>query len=308
MPNIVSSDFHWPGSTGLLEGPSNAFWGFAMHPKWLPVLAGVACLLIFILLPRLATEPTPLVKDGAWRLIFADEFDVVSLNQEKWTTCYWWNKDGCTNLGNEELQWYRPENVSLDGGLLRLQARPEKVIGFEGRAFEYTSGMVTTGRDYEELPRSSRVRFRYGHVEVRAKIPAGKGLWSAIWLLPETRESRPEIDVMEALGDSPTTLRVHYHYRDQAGEKHSVGEKVKTSDLTQDWHVYSLTWDQDRIIWYLDGKEVWRYSEAGSISSEDMYLLLNLAVGGEWAGSPSDGTKFPAEYLIDYVRIWQRDG
>lgn len=256
----------------------------------------------------LAVEPAPLVKDGPWRLIFADEFEVTNLDRDKWTTCYWWNKDGCTNLGNRELQWYRPENVTIADGILQLEAKPQRIAGFEGRTFEYTSGMVTTGRDYEELPRPSRVRFLYGHVEVRAKVPAGKGLWAAIWLLPETRESRPEIDVMEALGDSTTTLRMHYHYRDAAGEKQSVGKNVETVDLAQDWHVYSLTWSPDRIIWYLDGTEVWRYSDASSISDEDMYLLLNLAVGGEWPGPPTKDTKFPSAYLIDYVRIWQRDG
>src|SRR5690606_22090638 len=116
---------------------------------------------------------------------------------------------------------------------------------------------------------------------VRAKAPAGKGLWSAIWLLPETRESRPEIDIMEVLGDTATTLRMHYHYRDGLGEKLSIGKDVETEDLTRDWRVYSLTWDPDSIVWYLDGKEVWRHAEAATISAEDMYVLINLAVGGE---------------------------
>lgn len=254
-----------------------------------------------------ADGPVPIAAKGSWRLIFEDNFDGPELDREKWTTCYWWNKDGCTNLGNAELQWYRPENVTMSEGLLRLTARRQKAKGIEDRTFNYTSGIVTTGRDYDELPRPSRVRFRYGHVEVKAKVPAGKGFWAAIWLLPETRKSRPEIDIMEVLGDSSSTLRMHYHYLDAASEKKSVGKDVETSDLTANWHVYSLTWDADKIIWYLDGKEVWRHTDIPTISSEEMYLLLNLAVGGEWAGSPSKSTKFPSAYLVDYVRIWQRD-
>lgn len=277
-----------------------------MHPSRLAAIAGIVLSLVFPSLAARAGDPTPLAGDGPWQLIFADEFEAASLDRQKWTTCYWWNKDGCTNLGNNELQWYRPENVSIADGVLRLTAQRRKVKGFEGRTFDYTSGMVTTGRDYEELPRSSRVRFRYGHVEVRAKVPAGKGFWAAIWLLPETRESRPEIDIMEVLGDSARTLRMHYHYIDAAGAKKSVGENVVTPNLTKDWHVYGVTWDRDRIVWYLDGKEVWRHADAATISSEDMYLLLNLAVGGEWPGPPSRKTRFPSDYLIDYVRIWQR--
>lgn len=276
-----------------------------LHSRLSGAFAALCCLLFPAC--ALAAEPAPLSADGAWRLVFSDEFDAERLDAERWTTCYWWNKDGCTNLGNKELQWYRPGNVSIADGALRLSARHEKVRGFEGRMFNYTSGMVTTGRDYDELPRPSRFRFRYGHVEVRAKLPAGKGLWSAIWLLPETRESRPEIDIMEVLGDSLTTSRLHYHYK-RGHAKESAGEDAKTPDLSKDWHVYGLTWETDNIVWFIDGKEVWRYTDPATISSEDMYLLINLAVGGEWPGAPSKKTKFPAEYLIDYVRIWQRDG
>lgn len=277
-----------------------------MHLNRLAAIAGVVSSLVFPSHSVRAGDPIPLAGGGPWRLIFSDDFDAPNLDREKWTTCYWWNKDGCTNLGNNELQWYRPENVSIADGLLRLTAERRRVKGHEGRLFDFASGMVTTGRDYEELPRHSRMRFRYGHVEVKAKIPAGKGFWAAIWLLPETRESRPEIDIMEVLGDSATTLRMHYHYVDAAGEKQSVGENVNAPNLAANWHVYSMTWDEDRIAWYLDGNEVWRYMDAATISNEDMYLLLNFAVGGEWPGPPSRKTKFPSDYLIDYVRVWQR--
>lgn len=255
-----------------------------------------------------AEEPPsgPQGGEGQWALVFNDQFDGNRLDLKKWTTCYWWNKDGCTNLGNNELQWYRPENVSVAGGLLRLEARPRKVRGHKNATFNYTSGMVTTGRDYDELPNPSRARFLYGHFEIRAKAPVGQGLWSAIWLLPESRESRPEIDVMEVLGHTPDQLRMHFHYVTDKGERQSPGETVKTADLTAEWHLYGLSWEPGLIVWYLDGVEKWRFSDKGLVPNEEMYLLINLAVGGDWPGPPDETTKFPAEYLIDYVRVWQR--
>jgi beta-glucanase (GH16 family) len=166
--------------------------------------------------------------------------------------------------------------------------------------------MVTTGRDYSELPRPPRVGFLYGHFEIRAKPPAGRGLWPALWLLPADRESRPEIDIMEALGQSTDRLRMHFHYVGKKGKKQSVGKTVRTPDLSKDWHVYGLRWQPGSIVWYLDGIEQWRYDEAAQVPSEQLYLLINLAVGGTWPGAPDSKTKFPAEFLIDYVRVWQR--
>ena len=88
---------------------------------------------------------TPLLATGKWKRIFSDEFDAGPLNGKLWTTCYWWNDNGCTNLGNEELQWYTPNNVGVLDGYLRLTARPENIKGLKGQVFTFTSGMVTTG-------------------------------------------------------------------------------------------------------------------------------------------------------------------
>ena len=251
-------------------------------------------------------ESPPLVP-GKWLRIFTDEFDGQALNTNLWTNCYWWNDNGCTNLGNNELEWYMPANIKVSDGYLQLTARPENVKGYKGRTFKYTSGMVTTGRDYSELPRPPRFSFQYGLVEIRAKLPGGKGIWPALWLLPSSRKSKPEIDIMEVLGDAPKRLEMHYHYIDVTGKELSTGQAAKTADLTKDWHVYGLRWAPDAIVWYLDGVEKWRYSNAANISREDMYLLMNLAVGGNWPGAPDKKTRFPAEFLIDYVRVWQRE-
>ncbi|WP_374329898.1 family 16 glycosylhydrolase [Aestuariivirga sp.] len=253
--------------------------------------------------PRAAT-PVPNVP-GSWKLVFSDEFSSKTVNREKWTLCYWWDKSGCTNLGNNELEWYLPGNVSQARGKLNMDARKQSVIGWKGQTFPYTSGMVTTGRDYSET-RAARAQFTYGHIEIKAKIPRGKGLWPALWLLPSTLKSLPEIDIMEVLGDTPQQLHLHFHYLDAGGKAQQPGETVTTVDLSAGWHVYGLTWDPDVIRWYLDGKEVWSFTDKRYIPSAPMYLLMNLAVGGDWPGAPNALTKFPSRFSVDYVRVWQR--
>lgn len=253
----------------------------------------------------LAAEAAPLGKAGTWISIFADEFDETELRPERWTTCYWWDDDGCTNLSTNELQWYRRENVAIAGGQLVLTARAESVSGHKGMVFPYTSGMVTSGRYYEERSQSDRFSFTYGYVEVRAKAPQGQGLWSAVWLLPSDHTSKPEIDILEILGHQPDTLEMHYHF-EKNGDDRNDGHAVQRSNLANNWHTYGLEWSPDAIVWYLDGEEQWRYTDPATISDEPMYLLMNLAVGGDWAGPPDETSIFPANFLIDYIRVWQR--
>lgn len=257
------------------------------------------------LMVTMAAEPVPVGVDGNWQLVFSDEFD-APLSAEKWTRCYWWDDNGCTNLANEELQWYMPDNVIVSDGNLILRAKKGPVPGHEGKIYAYTSGMVTSGRGYGERPEPDRFATTYGYFEIRAKVPAGKGLWSAFWLMPSTHKSKPEIDVMEVLGHLPDMLKMHVHYRDDDGESHGPGSESKVQDMSQDFHVIGVDWQRDAIIWYFDGEEKWRYTVEENISKEPMYILINLAVGGVWPGAPEEGTVFPADYLIDYVRVWKR--
>lgn len=269
------------------------------------LIGAVTCLAaIFVAATPRAATPVPTVP-GSWKLVFSDEFVGSIVNRKKWTLCYWWDKGGCTNLGNNELEWYMPGNVSQELGKLVMRARKQSVIGWKGQTFPYTSGMVTTGRDYSET-RPARAQFTYGHIEIKAKIPRGQGLWPALWMLPSTLKSRPEIDIMEVLGDTPQRLHLHFHYTDEGGKVLQPGLTVTTADLSTGWHVYGLTWDPDAIRWYLDGKEVWSFTDKRYVPSEPMYLLMNLAVGGDWPGAPNSLTKFPSRFSVDYVRVWQR--
>ena len=247
----------------------------------------------------------PLGVDGSWQLVFSDEFD-APLSADKWTRCYWWDDKGCTNLGNKELQWYMPDNVIVSDGKLILRAKEQPLPGYKGQTYNYSSGMVTSGRGYFERPEPDRFATTYGYFEIRAKLPAGQGLWPAFWLLPSTHESKPEIDVMEVLGHEPDKLKMHVHYRDDNGDSQNAGSESTVQNMTEDFHVFGLEWRKDAIVWYFDGEEKWRYTVEANISQEPMYILLNLAVGGEWPGAPDQETVFPADYVIDYVKVWKR--
>jgi beta-glucanase (GH16 family) len=163
--------------------------------------------------------------------------------------------------------------------------------------------MVTTGTtDYKNSP--ANFSFKYGYVEVKARIPKGQGIWPAIWLLPDDWTSKPEIDIMEVLGHEPGKVHMTYHFKKSDKDDANEGDTWETSDLSQDWHTFGVLWQPEAITWYIDGVQRWRYSDQKRISDKTMYLLINLAVGGEWPGSPDKATVFPADYLIDYVRIW----
>ena len=248
----------------------------------------------------------PVGPPGDFDLLFVDEFVESTLNLNRWTTCYWWDENGCTNLKNDEQQWYLPDNVSIADGALVLTARQEDVAGWKRRRFSYTSGMITTGRYYDESSRAVRFATNKGFFEMRAKLPGGQGIWPAFWLLPTSLKSEPEIDIMELLGHRPRVLEMHLQYLDNSGEDVNVGHEVKTSDLTKGWHVYGLEWSSEKIVWYLDGVEMWRFTDRRRIPDEPMYILLNLAVGGNWPGNPDGTTPFPARMEVDYVRAWKR--
>lgn len=247
-----------------------------------------------------------LLGQADWTLVFSDEFDAPLLDQSKWATCYWWADESCTNSGNKELQLYHADGIGFQEGALRLRASHAALKGPKGRLYPYQSGIVTTARTYSESKDAFRFSFRYGYAEIRAKLPTGKGIWPAFWLLPEALKERPEIDVMEMLGDSSHVLRMHMHYVTKAGKKKSTGQTLDVGDMGSGWHRFAIMWDESKLVWLFDGKEQWRIDDPAIIPDVPMYLLLNLAVGGEWPGFPDEKTRFPADYLIDYVRVWQR--
>jgi beta-glucanase (GH16 family) len=252
--------------------------------------------------------PNPVGQDGEWTLLFRDEFEAKMLDLEKWTTCYWWGINGCTISSNNELEWYQPENVIVQDGKLLLRAQNKAIQGSDGRNYQYTSGVVTTGRDTSDLSDPTRFSFQYGYAEIRAKIPFGQGFWPAFWLLPDNNTSKPEIDVIEILGHQPETVKMRFHYLDRNGREVVPGNVWVGPDFSADWHTFAIDWQPDVLIWYVDGIERWRFEEAEHIPQQTMYLLLNLAVGGVSPGPPDETTIFPSDYEIDYLRVWRKTG
>ncbi len=249
-----------------------------------------------------------------WKTVFEDDFSKLDLQSGKkgtWQPFYPWNSR--TNETNKELEYYVDPRQGGDSaaiqalapyrvedGVLAIRASeiPEKLRN-QSHGFAYASGLLNT---------AGRFSFTYGSVEIRARMPRGRGLWPAFWLLPEDRTWPPEIDVFEVLGGDTSTLHatVHssLHIPPGAGSA-QTGKEIRTVDLSQDFHVYGVTWTKETLVWSLDGKPVFETPTPADLN-KPMYLLVNLAVGG-WAGSPDASTKLPASLLVDWVRVRQPD-
>lgn len=221
----------------------------------------------------------PVSAPGKWHLVFDDEFSGPSLDTSVWSTCYDW---GCTNAGNNELEWYQASQVRVHGGTLSLTARHQPSNGKP-----YISGMVQSNHGFS---------FTYGYAEVRAKLAPGRGLWPAFWMLPTDHSFPPEIDAMEDYGDIPGWLALSVHF----GEDQQISYKLHEPGLYNRFHTFGVDWEPNRVSWYVDGVMV--DTQAVAIS-KPMYLLLNLAIAGKTP--PTAATAFPAAFTVDWVRVWQ---
>lgn len=229
-------------------------------------------------------------------------FDDGRLDPTVWNTCHWWGDPGCTIATNDELEWYVPEQVTVADGALRLTADRRAVRGSDGNPYDFRSGMVTTGPPPQDEDAPAKLAFTYGSVEARLRVPAGRGLWPALWLLPATRESRPEIDVLEVLGQNPSELLMHLHPESLRAESPGQTYRVPGPSLAEDWHTIRLDWSAGELEFFVDDVSVWQVS-GPQVPDEPMYLVLNLAVGGVYPGPPDETTAFPATFAIDFLRI-----
>jgi len=231
-------------------------------------------------------------------LLFTDSFSRGYLDAQKWNVCHWWASDGCTIASNDELEWYLPSQVRVSSGHLHLVAERREATGADGRRYPFVSGMVSTGPPYEsEQPKFA---FRYGRAEARMRLPAGRGLWPAFWLLPASRDSKPEIDVMENTGDEPGAISMHLH----VDEDTDLRRDFTSRRLRSGWHRFGIDWQPNRLRWLVDGVERFRVT-GGAVPRVPMYLVLNLAVGGDSPGPPSPSTRFPSSVLVDSVKVWR---
>lgn len=247
-----------------------------------------------------ATAP-PAQNAGAdtWKLVLEDQFDGPALNRTYWAPCYWWSQTTCTGASNHEQQLYTAANVGVNNGVLSLIARKQIAVSDDGKPFLYTSGIVSGSTQNKTM-----VPFRYGYVEARARVPRGSGLWSAIWMLPANHQEKPEIDIFEIVGETPNLVYQSLHA--VTSEQPIRHVEATSDDMTADWHVYGLDWEPNGITWYVDGRQTFSVTDPSVIPTVPMYLVIDLAVGGDFPTKVLPSTPFPSAMQVDYVRVWQR--
>ena len=242
--------------------------------------------------------------------IWSEEFDGASVNTDDWTfEIGTTDAFGNVGWGNNELQYYREENAYLEDGLLVIEAKKET---YSGQA--YTSSRMKT---------MDKFSFQYGRVDIRAAVAEGKGLWSALWMMGQnwSQEGWPycgELDIIDTIGgpgNEGTVINKAFWNNGGIGSPYSVADHGTEYDLSGGetfsgtFHVFSLVWTEDSITWYVDDVQ----SHSLSINTDDLreafrqefFLIFNVAVGGDWPGSPVTATNFPRGMLVDYVRVFQ---
>jgi beta-glucanase (GH16 family) len=268
-------------------------------PRYLlgaPLLA--ACLLLPGR-PAAAADPAPAPGSPGWVLDWHDEFDGAALDRSKWLP-----ETGADRWGNQELEFYtdRPENLRVAGGTLIIEVRRED---YQGHA--YTSARIKT---------AGLVERTYGRYEARIKIPRGQGIWPAFWMLGSDATNTPwpgrgEIDIMENIGKEPNLIHGTLHGPGYSGA-HGIGrpQALAQGDYADEYHVYAVEWAPRVVRWYRDGilyHTVTPEMTPGAwVFDHPFFVLLNLAVGGDWPGNPDASTRLPQQMLVDYVRVYRR--
>jgi beta-glucanase (GH16 family) len=228
-----------------------------------------------------------------WQLVWSDEFSGTTLNTNNWSYEF-----GNGGWGNNEWQYYTnaQQNIEVLNGNLKITARHEGV-----GATEYTSARIITKGLFD---------FEYGKIEARMKLPLGQGLWPAFWMLGANIDevSWPEcgeIDIMEHVSNELMTHGAVHWYNNG----HSYVGNGTNVDPTQ-YHVYGVIWEENLIRWFVDGVQFYQFTIQAPNNSDDsfrhpMFILLNMAIGGNWPGYPDATTPFPSSMLVDYVRVYQ---
>lgn len=234
-----------------------------------------------------------------WTLVWSDEFDGSSVNTANWSFDI---GTGSSGWGNNELEYYRQENATVSSGYLQITAKQESYGGMSYTSARMkTEGLVSVGP--------------YGKIEARILAPSFTGSWPAFWMLGNNFSSVGwpscgEIDILEHVNTESVSYSA-IHWLDNNSSQADYSGSV-SNDVTQ-WHVYSLEWDEQYLVWYLDGVEYFRADITNSINGTDefhnsFFILLNLAVGGNWPGSTVDISALPATMYVDYVRVYSASG
>jgi len=247
-----------------------------------------------------------------WNLLWADEFDGAAGTPVD--TAHWTAEIGGHGWGNNEWEYYtdRVENASMDGaGNLAIVAIEETL---DNTTCHYGTCRFTSAR----LITRDKFEFTYGRVEARIRVPFGQGIWPAFWMLGADFNTvgwpnSGELDILEYIGREPNTVFGTIHGPGYSGGEGIGASRVSDVPYADDFHVYAVEWDPEAIRWYVDGElfNMITPEDLGGdrwVFDHDFFLLLNLAVGGNWPGFPDETTTFPQTLLVDYVRVYQLAG
>ncbi len=274
-------------------------------------------------------------KIPGWKLVWHDEFEGHEIDRTKWDFDIgngffdYKNHAWVPGWGNEELQYYTdsPANAQVQDGRLTIRAVKEALHGCG-----YTSARLKT-RKRDGTPLFTT---RYGRVEFRAQVPWGKGLWPALWMLPQQDSyggwaASGEIDLMEIVGEKPHEVLNSIHFGSTYPHRSLITtvHPLPNGSLVSDWHVYTVEWEPGEIRFYVDGVHTSTHDhwwscgklkdgqgvEAAKAADihpwpapfdQPFYLVMNVAVGGNFPGVPNPETHFPAELVVDYVRVYEK--
>lgn len=275
---------------------------------------------------------------STWELVWSDEFDGAAIDDTKWT-----HERNCTGGGNNELQCYtdRSENSFVSDGKLHIVARKEVFSGPAKNDDEpgYSISDTSATRDYTSARLRSKNKgdWKYGRMEINAKLPDGQGIWPAIWMLPTEWvyggwPASGELDILEAvnlntLANGKLIKEVHgtLHFGRFWPNNNYVGDSyTPTDNAWENFLTYAVEWEEDEIRWYVndhhyatqtsdgwftyywdDKSESFTSGNSAAPFDQTFHLLLNLAVGGNWPQSPNEQTSFPKVMLVDYVRVYR---
>ena len=244
------------------------------------------------------------VDTSEMELIFSDEFNDDAIDDAKWNTAQTWGPD---LVINDELQYYVDtlsntdtgfNPFSFDGESLTISAieTPENLQAAANNQ-PYLSGVLTTAGKFD---------MTFGYIEARIDFPIGTGLWPAFWMLSSEFEGlKPQLFIAEGDGAKPSSVFHNYNYHDADGNLRSPGQwQVTSEEFAEGFHTIGVSWKAEELLFYIDGEA--RYRIVGeSVSTQAMYLITNLAVGGIWTGAPDSATIYPAELKIDYIRAYR---
>ncbi len=270
--------------------------------------------LLFFPILMLSLLNTQAQNKKSWKLIWQDEFNYTGLPDSTK-----WNYE-VGHIRNNEQQYYtraRKENIWVSNGLLTITGRKEDFTNenflhgstdwrYKDSIAHYTSASINT---------FGKAAWKYGRIEVKAKLPHGAGIWPAIWMLGANRSKVGwpkcgEIDIMEFIGNHPTDIYGTIHFPDSVKTNRSSGSKINDSTVNSSFHIYALEWNKEKMEIWFDNTLIHRFiiDSAGTYAAETFrrpfFLLLNLAMGANWPG-PIDDALLPQQYFIDYVRVYE---